>query len=91
MTRSGLARIALLALIWGSAFLWIKLADRGFSPVEVASTVTYLLPVVAIVLGVLVLGETITATVLAGIALVLAGVALTRRRTKPATDEPPVG
>jgi drug/metabolite transporter (DMT)-like permease len=39
----------------------------------VASTVTYLLPVVAIVLGVLVLGETITATVLAGIALVLAG------------------
>ena len=35
MTRSGLPRIALLALIWGSAFLWIKLADRGFSPVEV--------------------------------------------------------
>jgi drug/metabolite transporter (DMT)-like permease len=211
MTRSGLPRIALLALIWGSGFLWIKLADRGFSPVEVtlarlvlgaavlsavilvrretvprslrlwvhitvaalfanaipyllfavaeqtvdsstagiinattplwtvvlalavrhqksvtswqaaglivgfagavligfayeqnyqiitsegatvASTVTYLLPVVAIVLGVLVLGETITATVLAGIALVLAGVALTRRRTKPATDEPPAG
>jgi drug/metabolite transporter (DMT)-like permease len=28
-------RIALLVLIWGSAFLWIKLADRGFSPVEV--------------------------------------------------------
>src|ERR1700704_1819990 len=25
----------LLALVWGSAFLWIKLADRGFSPVEV--------------------------------------------------------
>lgn len=35
MTRSTLPRIALLALIWGSAFLWIKLADRGFSPVEV--------------------------------------------------------
>src|SRR5580693_4060087 len=33
--RSTLPRIALLALIWGSAFLWIKLADRGFSPVEV--------------------------------------------------------
>ncbi len=36
---------------------------------------------VAILLGVLVLGESITVTVLAGIALVLAGVALTRRRT----------
>ena len=35
MTRGTLPRIALLALIWGSAFLWIKLADRGFSPVEV--------------------------------------------------------
>ena len=208
MTRSALPRIALLALIWGSAFLWIKLADRGFSAVEVtlarlalgaavlfaivrvrreaiprsgrlwaqiavavpyllfavaeqtvdsstagiinattplwtvvaaavmlaialevsgvqtphvtaesvaaiavlgiigtgfayvlnyqiitsdgatvASTVTYLLPVVAIVLGVLVLGESVTVTTLAGIALVLAGVALTRRREKPANGE----
>ena len=43
---------------------------------------TYLLPVVAIVLGVLVLGETVTAGVLAGIALVLAGVALTRRGSR---------
>jgi drug/metabolite transporter (DMT)-like permease len=49
--------------------------------------VTYLLPVVAIVLGVLVLGESITVTTLAGIALVLGGVALTRRRVKPASDE----
>ena len=56
-----------------------------------ASTVTYLLPVVAIVLGVLVLGEAITVAALAGIALVLAGVALTRRRAKPATDEQQVG
>jgi drug/metabolite transporter (DMT)-like permease len=45
----------------------------------VASTVTYLLPVVAIVLGVLVLSESITVTTLAGIALVLTGVALARR------------
>jgi drug/metabolite transporter (DMT)-like permease len=52
-----------------------------------ASTVTYLLPVVAIVLGVLVLNETITVTILAGIALVLAGVALTRRQTKPASGK----
>ncbi len=35
MKQSVLPRLALLALIWGSSFLWIKLADRGFSPVEV--------------------------------------------------------
>ena len=52
-----------------------------------ASTVTYLLPVVAIVLGVLVLNETVTAITLAGIALVLGGVALARvRRTQPANQ-----
>jgi drug/metabolite transporter (DMT)-like permease len=50
--------------------------------------VSYLLPVVAIVLGLLVLNESITVTALAGIALVLAGVALTRRRVEPAADEP---
>ena len=33
--RTAWTRIALLALIWGSAFLWIKYADRGFSPAEV--------------------------------------------------------
>ena len=99
MKQSVLPRLALLALIWGSSFLWIKLADRGFPPVEVtfarlALGAAVLLPVVlarraevprsavAIVLGVLVLGETVTAAALAGIALVLAGVALTRRRER---------
>jgi drug/metabolite transporter (DMT)-like permease len=48
----------------------------------IASTVTYLLPVVAIVLGVVVLGENVTVMALAGIALVLAGVALTRRHAR---------
>src|SRR6266487_1907487 len=33
--QSALARLSVLALIWGSSFLWIKLADRGFSPVQV--------------------------------------------------------
>ena len=35
LNRGALARIGLLALIWGSSFLWIKLADRDFSAVEV--------------------------------------------------------
>ncbi|MGO9143609.1 MAG: DMT family transporter [Streptosporangiaceae bacterium] len=53
------------------------------------STVTYLLPVVAIVLGVLVLGESVTITALAGIALVLAGVALTRHHAQVANPAEP--
>jgi drug/metabolite transporter (DMT)-like permease len=44
----------------------------------VASTVTYLLPVVAIVLGVIVLGETVTVAIVIGIALVLIGTAVMR-------------
>jgi drug/metabolite transporter (DMT)-like permease len=42
---------------------------------------TYLLPVVAIALGVLVLNEDVTAAMLVGIVLTLTGVALTRRST----------
>jgi drug/metabolite transporter (DMT)-like permease len=55
----------------------------------VASTVIHLLPVVAIILGFLVLGEHITLLDLAGIALILTEVALTRNRAvhKP-TKEP---
>ena len=41
-----------------------------------ASTVTYLLPVVAVILGALVLAEPITVQLAAGVAIVLAGVAL---------------
>ena len=45
-----------------------------------ASTVTYLLPVVAVILGAVVLAEPITVQLAAGVAIVLAGVALTRRK-----------
>ena len=34
MPLKGLIRISLLALIWGSGFLLIKIALRGFSPVQ---------------------------------------------------------
>jgi hypothetical protein len=33
--RASTIRIGLLALVWGSAFLWIRLALRGLSPVEI--------------------------------------------------------
>ena len=90
VTAVSVAAIAVLGVI-GTGFAYVLnyqiITSEGAT---VASTVTYLLPVVAIVLGVLVLGESITVNVLAGIALVLAGVALTRRRAKPATEEPQV-
>jgi drug/metabolite transporter (DMT)-like permease len=88
VTAESLAAIAVLGIV-GTGFAYVLnyqiIANEGAT---VASTVTYLLPAVAIVLGVLVLGESVSPIVLAGIALVLAGVALTRRRAKPATDEP---
>jgi drug/metabolite transporter (DMT)-like permease len=88
VTAVSVAAIAVLGVI-GTGFAYVLnyqiITSEGAT---IASTVTYLLPVVAIVLGVLVLSEGITVTTLAGIALVLAGVALTRRRTKPAADAP---
>ena len=51
-----------------------------------ASTVTYLLPVVAVILGALVLAEPITLQLAAGVAVVLAGVALPGAR--PAIRQP---
>jgi drug/metabolite transporter (DMT)-like permease len=45
-----------------------------------ASTVTYLLPVVAVLAGLLVLDESVTVPLIAGVAIVLLGVGLTRRK-----------
>lgn len=36
MGRGSVVRLAALALLWGSGFLWIKLALRGFTPVQVS-------------------------------------------------------
>ena len=56
-----------------------------------ASTVTHLLAVVAVILGALVLGEPITLQLAAGVAVVLTGIALTRRTSRdPAAAEPRV-
>jgi drug/metabolite transporter (DMT)-like permease len=35
LSRANIARLAALALLWGSGFLWIKLALHGFSPVQI--------------------------------------------------------
>jgi drug/metabolite transporter (DMT)-like permease len=72
--------VAILGLIGTGAAYVLNYQIISSEGATIASTVTYLLPIVAIILGVLVLGEHITVLVLAGIALILIGVTLTRRR-----------
>jgi drug/metabolite transporter (DMT)-like permease len=84
LARRGIGSVVLLAcqLSAAAVMLAIALAVSGAQAPHVTAE-----NVAAIVLGVLVLGESITVITLAGIALILAGVALTRRRVKPASDE----
>ncbi|MFB9600336.1 DMT family transporter [Saccharothrix longispora] len=53
-----------------------------------ATTVGYLLPVVSVLLGAAFLGEALDARVVLGMVVVLAGVALTRKRRAPAPGVP---
>jgi len=62
------------------------IADEGPT---VASTTTYLLPLVAVGLGALVVNETVTLSMIAGMIVVLGGVALVQRRASAASTEPP--
>jgi len=83
------ASVLILGLIGTGAAYVLNYQIIASVGATVASTVTYLLPIVAIILGFLVLGEHITLADLAGIALILAGVALSRNRAThqaPDTD-----
>src|SRR5262249_61457841 len=85
VSMASLAGLAILGVL-GTGIAYVLNSQIITSEgATVASTVTYLLPVVAIVLGILVLGESITVSALAGITLVLAGVALTRRQRRAVT------
>jgi drug/metabolite transporter (DMT)-like permease len=57
----------------------------------VASTVTYLIPVAAVVLGVAVLGEPLRLTTVLGMLVIMAGIALTRRRPAPVAEPAAAG
>jgi drug/metabolite transporter (DMT)-like permease len=67
----------------GAAFIlnYRVIADEGATT---ATTVGYLLPVVSVLLGAIFLGEQLNARVVAGMLVVLLGVALTRRKPVPA-------
>jgi drug/metabolite transporter (DMT)-like permease len=79
---------AMLALgLLGSGLAYILyfrlIADLGASK---ASSVNYVVPVVAVVVGVIVLGEPVTLHLVAGGALVLASMAYARRQPRPAPE-----
>lgn len=78
VTSTGLAFAAFTTLISRVG------ATRG-------SVTVYLVPVVAIILGVLAYGEPVAALSLVGVGLVLLGAYLTGRRTRPAEPETPPG
>jgi drug/metabolite transporter (DMT)-like permease len=73
-----LAALAVLgALGTGIAYIlnYRLITDEGTT----ASVVTYLLPIVAVILGASILGDNITAQIVGGMLIVLIGVAITRR------------
>jgi len=78
-----LGLVALGAVGTGIAYVlnYRIISDDG--PV-LASTVTYLIPLVAVVVGALFLQEDLTPTLITGTAVVLAGVALARHKTSQA-------
>lgn len=74
------------SLLAFSAYVWLL---RN-APLGLVATYAFVNPVVAVVLGALILGEPIDATIVAGAAIVVASVALViRRESEPAAAEEP--
>ena len=73
---------AVVVITWFALYaLYRLITDEGTT----ASVVTYLLPIVAVILGAAVLGDHITAQIIGGMLIVLIGVAITRRTRDPHT------
>jgi drug/metabolite transporter (DMT)-like permease len=79
------------SLVAFSAYVWLL----AHAPISLTATYAYVNPVVAVLLGALVLGEPITAAVVAGGAVVVLGVGLVvtseRPRRRGTPPEPPPG
>ncbi|MGN9837767.1 EamA family transporter [Nonomuraea sp. H19] len=75
------------SLVGFTAYTWLL----GNAPISLVSTYAYVNPVVAVILGVLVVDEHVTAQIVAGGLVILVGVALvvsTERRARSRTPEP---
>ncbi|WP_268765536.1 DMT family transporter [Leifsonia sp. Leaf264] len=79
-----LSLLALGALGTGVVYIWNINVLRAWGPTN-ASTVTYVTPVVGVVLGVLLLGETFSWHEPVGAGLVLVGILLTQKRLRIAS------
>lgn len=76
------------SLIGFTSYIWLL----GHAPISLVSTYAYVNPVVAVILGAVVLAEPVTTTMLVAGALIVAGVALvvsTERRGTPARSPSP--
>jgi drug/metabolite transporter (DMT)-like permease len=69
-----------------SIYVWLL----DTAPISLVSTHAYVNPVVAVLLGWVWLGESITWPVVVGGAVVLVAVGLVMAERRPAPDEPPV-
>lgn len=82
----GLAYLIVIGSLVGfTSYVWLL----GNAPISLVSTYAYVNPIVAVVLGALVLSEPVTPQVLLGGLVIVVGVALvisTERRPKPAPD-----
>jgi drug/metabolite transporter (DMT)-like permease len=82
------ASVLLLAVVCTAlAFLVLFALVGEIGPVR-ATTITYVNPAVAVIAGVLVLGESVTVWTLIGFVLVVAGSVLVNRRPAPVIAEP---
>jgi drug/metabolite transporter (DMT)-like permease len=114
MTRKSLLLFVATSIIWGSSFLFIRLAVEHMPPAWVvtlgivntgiaywlfyllideagaamASVITYVMPVVALFLGVGLLGERLTAGAVAGLVLIALGAWLATSRKKHSGSDP---
>lgn len=87
-SEAALVSIAILGTVCtAAAFLLFNALIREVGPVR-AGVITYINPVVAAVLGVLILSETLTPAMLIGFALALTGSILATRRPRPPEPGP---
>ncbi|MCU1480316.1 MAG: hypothetical protein JWQ19_1102 [Subtercola sp.] len=82
-----LCLLALGALGTGVVYVWNINVLRSWGPTS-ASTVTYITPVVGVILGVLILGETFTWNEPIGALLVFLGILLTQKRIRLWAGQP---